>query len=516
MNRTPISPLLLLLLALPGCSDVSIHIAPEVEGDDPGECSDAADNDGDFLFDCDDQDCFSAPECVPNAPPGQPAVRVDPSEPKTTDTLRCVIDVASFDPEGDVVEYEFTWALDGVDTELGEANIEPTMTEKGQTWLCTVIPTDAAGNVGPGASASETILNTGPGAPDVVISPDEPVVANALQCNIETPSYDVDGDEVTYSYTWLKDGYPLGVDVPMLDWTVTAVGDQISCIASPWDGFEDGPVGEATVTVHQDPKLWVSAGRDHTCSNQFDLSYQCWGSNSFGQADQGPSFNYYQLEVAGNFTCGIAQNGGGLECWGDQTANQHLTPLGSYVDLALGDSHGCAISSGGEVEVWGSALTWSEPAPAADLLVAVSAGQDYCCALADNGQLACWGDDEPIPGAVGTYSAVAAGSEHVCAIGDSGEISCFGDDTYGQVSGAPPGDHEFLSAGRRHACAVERATGFVTCWGDNTYGQLDAPTGQFLQVSAGWYHSCAKRPNDTVECWGCIGNDSGQCASTVN
>ena len=33
------------------------------EGMNPGECDDGADNDGDRLFDCDDDDCFNAPVC---------------------------------------------------------------------------------------------------------------------------------------------------------------------------------------------------------------------------------------------------------------------------------------------------------------------------------------------------------------------------------------------------------------------------------------------------------------------
>ena len=514
--RSLICSLLLLPHALSGCSDVSISVAPEVEGDDPGECSDTADNDGDGLFDCDDQECSGAPECTPNSPPGQPAVRVDPYEPKTTDTLSCVIDIASFDPDGDAVEYEFSWSLDGVDTELADVNIDPEMTAKGQTWTCSVIPTDALGNVGPGASAAETILNTGPTAPVVVISPNEPVVANSLQCTIESPSYDADGDEVTYSYTWLKDGGPLGVLVAELEWTVTEVNDEITCIASPWDGFEDGPVGQSSVVVHQDAKLWVSAGRDHTCSNQSDLSYACWGSNSHGQSEQGPSFNYYQLEVGGDFTCGIVQNSGGVECWGDQAANQHLGPLGSFVDLGVGEGHACAVNSLGEVVVWGSGLSWSDPPPWTELQVAVSAGQNYCCAISTLGQLGCWGDGKPVPGALGSYTAVAAGTEHVCGLDDGGQVSCFGDDTWGQVSTTPPDEFVFLNAGHRHTCAIEAVTGFVHCWGDNTHGQLDAPTGQFSQVSAGWYHSCGKRPNDLVECWGCVGDDSGQCDSTIN
>ncbi len=35
----------------------------DFEGDAPGECDDGADNDQDGLFDCDDPDCFGAPDC---------------------------------------------------------------------------------------------------------------------------------------------------------------------------------------------------------------------------------------------------------------------------------------------------------------------------------------------------------------------------------------------------------------------------------------------------------------------
>ena len=37
---------------------------PDFEGDEPGECSDGADNDADGFFDCDDTDCFGAPVCA--------------------------------------------------------------------------------------------------------------------------------------------------------------------------------------------------------------------------------------------------------------------------------------------------------------------------------------------------------------------------------------------------------------------------------------------------------------------
>ena len=38
-------------------------VKPPSEGDDPGECSDGADNDADGLYDCADSNCFNAPAC---------------------------------------------------------------------------------------------------------------------------------------------------------------------------------------------------------------------------------------------------------------------------------------------------------------------------------------------------------------------------------------------------------------------------------------------------------------------
>ena len=38
--------------------------ADAFEGDEPGECTDGADNDRDGLFDCDDPGCEGAPDCT--------------------------------------------------------------------------------------------------------------------------------------------------------------------------------------------------------------------------------------------------------------------------------------------------------------------------------------------------------------------------------------------------------------------------------------------------------------------
>ena len=52
-----------LALGSGACMDVAVARTPEREGDDPGECSDGADNDVDGLFDCGDPDCEDADWC---------------------------------------------------------------------------------------------------------------------------------------------------------------------------------------------------------------------------------------------------------------------------------------------------------------------------------------------------------------------------------------------------------------------------------------------------------------------
>ena len=47
--------LLLLTVLLAGCA---------FEGDDPGDCTDRADNDRDGLFDCEDDGCAGSPDCA--------------------------------------------------------------------------------------------------------------------------------------------------------------------------------------------------------------------------------------------------------------------------------------------------------------------------------------------------------------------------------------------------------------------------------------------------------------------
>ena len=59
---TKMLPLVVLFFVL-GCGD-KVPTEPErIEGAEPGDCTDLADNDSDGLFDCDDDGCATSPEC---------------------------------------------------------------------------------------------------------------------------------------------------------------------------------------------------------------------------------------------------------------------------------------------------------------------------------------------------------------------------------------------------------------------------------------------------------------------
>lgn len=232
--------------------------------------------------------------------------------------------------------------------------------------------------------------------------------------------------------------------------------------------------------------------------------------------------------------------------------------------IAVGFSHGCAVTPAGGVECWGEnrvgqlgdGTTTSSTTPVAVALpagwraVAVALGENHTCALLADGQVACWGDDTvgtlgagaglqgPAPGLVALPThrravAIAAGNLHTCAVLDSGEVVCWGAENNGELGqGTSFAIHDTplsvlmpnataavgISASRSHTCAL-LATGRITCWGSNEYGQFGAgvtssasatPSTPVLlaggepaaNLTVGLDTTCAVSHRGLVNCWG--------------
>jgi alpha-tubulin suppressor-like RCC1 family protein len=70
-------------------------------------------------------------------------------------------------------------------------------------------------------------------------------------------------------------------------------------------------------------------------------------------------------------------------------------------------------------------------------------------------------------------------------------------------------DETSVSSGFRHTCAIEHIGrdygGKAVCWGKNDYDQTAAPAGEFIQISAGQFHTCGVKVDETIKCWGAKG-----------
>ena len=67
-----------------------------------------------------------------------------------------------------------------------------------------------------------------------------------------------------------------------------------------------------------------------------------------------------------------------------------------------------------------------------------------------------------------------------------------------------------IDAGWWHSCG-RRVDSSIDCWGSDTFGQSEVPRGQFKTIAGGAHHSCGLRLDGTVVCWG--RNDVGQANS---
>jgi alpha-tubulin suppressor-like RCC1 family protein len=305
------------------------------------------------------------------------------------------------------------------------------------------------------------------------------------------------------------------------------------------------------VTIQTLPAMTaVSAGGFHTCALASGGGVKCWGDNSSGQLGDGQACGVScstPVDVSGltsgvsavsaglYHTCALT-TGGAVKCWGDNGSGE------------LGDGQTCGVSCPTPVDV--SGLTSG--------VGAVSAGDSHTCALTTGGAVKCWGDNSygqlgdgqtcgsgvcntpvDVSGLTSGGAAISAGGYHTCAVTTGGGVKCWGNNGYGQlgdgqscsslgcttpvdVSGLSSGVAA-VSAGFYHGCALSTSGG-VKCWGYNGDGELgdgqacgfycltpaDASglTSGVAVISAGGFHSCALTTGGGVKCWG--DNNSGQ------
>ena len=292
--------------------------------------------------------------------------------------------------------------------------------------------------------------------------------------------------------------------------------------------------------------------------------------------EQAPAGRVELVSAGAHHACAVLE-GGAVKCWGapglvgDGTRSLRVEPV-AVSELAAGVSsvsagvaHTCALSSSGHVSCWGQnsrgelGIGTTEPAlsPVAiaelsEGVVQVAVGASHSCALTSGGAVFCWGVNDqyqlgggapaqslspvPVMGLSAGIRQIAAGSAHTCAVTIQGEVHCWGGNAHGELgSGLPsaapvptptkveglPGPMMMVAAGRFHSCAVSPA-GAVWCWGQNEFGALGDDTSldralpvqpmglpsAVVALSAGAGGTCAVLSNADAYCWG--SNANGQ------
>ncbi|HEY6560388.1 MAG TPA: hypothetical protein VI072_24055 [Polyangiaceae bacterium] len=233
---------------------------------------------------------------------------------------------------------------------------------------------------------------------------------------------------------------------------------------------------------------------------------RCWGRGDLGQLGYGNTSNIGDNELPASA--------------GDINVGDPVK------QIALGESHTCALLTNGAVRCWGS--SWSG-----------------VLGYGDNSQI---GDNEP-PASAGYVNVggpaqqIAAGSAHTCVLLTSGRVRCWGYGAEGRLGYGNTntiGDNEFpafagdvdlggsivkqIGLGRGHTCALV-STGPVRCWGRALWGEIGYGTmanngdyespatagevnvgGAVQQLAVGPSHTCALLTSGATRCWGYSGD----------
>ena len=113
-------------------------------------------------------------------------------------------------------------------------------------------------------------VNTPPDAPLVEILPDPAVTTDELNVTV-TGAIDADGDVVSLSFAWTNNGVPTAHSAALVPASDTSSGETWTVTVTPNDGFVDGSVGSASMSIDNSPPSISSVSVSPSSASPNDL-----------------------------------------------------------------------------------------------------------------------------------------------------------------------------------------------------------------------------------------------------
>lgn len=231
---------------------------------------------------------------VGNAPPSVDEVELSPTEVFEATTLSCV-GTGGADPDGDVVEFEYTWDIDGRELRGGDTLVGSDF-EKGDEIVCTITPVDGEDEGTPKSSDSVDVQNTSPVISDVELSDTEPDEHTTV--TVTFSASDDDGDSLTYTYAWYVDGAAATPTGTTITGTHFDRGDDVYVDVTVYDGTAYSATTTSDTATVQNAAPTFS-GASISPSNAKTDEQLSVSPSGFSDADGDPQSFEYQWSVGG-------------------------------------------------------------------------------------------------------------------------------------------------------------------------------------------------------------------------
>lgn len=213
-----------------------------------------------------------AASAAENEPPAVVEVMLDPSEPQAGATVTAR--VRASDPDGDAVELEYTWLVDGRRVgERGASLQVPDSLRKGAPIEVEVTARDGRTSSEP-ARAQGQVGNRGPALLGVRVEPFEGAKVGTELVAVADAS-DPDGDLLQLSHSWRVNGRPVPGDGERFSTSGLARGDRVQVRVSASDGrAETAPLDSAPVTIGNSAPVITSTPDGVSADGRFHYAVQ--------------------------------------------------------------------------------------------------------------------------------------------------------------------------------------------------------------------------------------------------